>query len=264
MNATRAAVEEGIVAGGGAALLYASRVLAKLEVANDDQRHGVDIVRRRSRHRHARSPRTPASTVPSWPASCSSRRTTSYGFDAQSETYKDLVKAGIIDPTKVVRIALQDAASVAGLLVTTEAMVAEKPKKTVCRFRRHAGQHGRHGLLIAVPSNDVTGAASQSGPRPFILVRSPSATDRSCAAAGLDALLAADLQGNAHVQDRSRAHRSCRGIQGQTLRPARRRAAEGAQRHAVGAPGGQARAGQHRTRTRNGAWRNCRASAASR
>jgi chaperonin GroEL len=129
MNATRAAVEEGIVAGGGVALLYATRALDKLDAPNEDQRLGIDIVRR--------AIQTPARQIAENSGHDGAvvvgrlleQKDTNYGFDAQTETYKDLVKAGIIDPVKVVRIALQDAASVAGLLVTTEAMVAERPKK---------------------------------------------------------------------------------------------------------------------------------------
>jgi chaperonin GroEL len=129
MHATRAAVEEGIVPGGGVALLRAIKALDKVKPDNDDQRVGVDIVRR----------------ALSWPAKQIAQNAGAdgsvvvgkiletsdynYGFDAQEGAYKDLLKAGIIDPTKVVRCALQDAASVAGLLITTEAMVAEKPEK---------------------------------------------------------------------------------------------------------------------------------------
>ncbi len=130
MNATRAAVEEGIVPGGGVALLYATRALAKLEGANDDQQHGIDIVRRALQaptRQIAENAGVDGAVVA---GKLLEQKNVNQGFDAQSESYKDLVKAGIIDPVKVVRIALQDAASVGGLLVTTEAMVAEKPKKS--------------------------------------------------------------------------------------------------------------------------------------
>jgi len=129
MNATRAAVEEGIVAGGGVALLYATRALDKVDVANEDQRHGVDIVRRAIQSPARQIAENAGVDGAVVVGRLLEQKDTNYGFDAQSETYKDLVKAGIIDPAKVVRIALQDAASVAGLLVTTEAMVAERPKK---------------------------------------------------------------------------------------------------------------------------------------
>ncbi len=128
MHATRAAVEEGIVPGGGAALLYASRVLAKLPAANDDQRVGADIIRRAvvwPARQIAENAGTDGAVVV---GKLQESKDQSWGFDAQEGKYRDLVKAGIIDPAKVVRTALQDAASVAGLLITTEAMVAEKPE----------------------------------------------------------------------------------------------------------------------------------------
>jgi chaperonin GroEL len=129
MHSTRAAVEEGILPGGGVALLRAGETLKKLRVANDDQKTGVDIVRK----------------ALSWPArqiainagedgsvivgKILENDQYAYGFDAQKGEYVNLVGKGIIDPTKVVRSALQKAASIAGLLITTEAMVAERPKK---------------------------------------------------------------------------------------------------------------------------------------
>jgi chaperonin GroEL len=129
MHATRAAVEEGIVAGGGVALLYGVRALEKLRPANDDQKVGIDIVRRAitaPARLIAENAGTDGSIVV---GKLLESKNTSWGFDAQTGEYTDLVKAGIIDPTKVVRCALQDAASVAGLLITTEAMVAERPEK---------------------------------------------------------------------------------------------------------------------------------------
>ena len=129
MHATRAAVEEGIVAGGGVALLYATRVLANVKVENNDQKVGVDIVRRAlgiPTRLIAENAGTDGSIVV---GKLLDQKNTNYGYDAQNDEYTDLVKAGIIDPVKVVRTALQDAASVAGLLITTEAMVAERPKK---------------------------------------------------------------------------------------------------------------------------------------
>jgi chaperonin GroEL len=129
MHATRAAVEEGILPGGGVALLRAAEVLKKLRVQNDDQKTGVEIVRK----------------ALSWPArqiainagedgsiivgKILEKDQYAYGFDAQNGEYVNMLAKGIIDPTKVVRSALQNAASIAGLLITTEAMVAEKPKK---------------------------------------------------------------------------------------------------------------------------------------
>jgi chaperonin GroEL len=129
MHATRAAVEEGILPGGGVALLRSIEALKRIRTSNDDQKHGVEIVRK----------------ALSWPArqiainsgedgsvvvgKILEKEQYSFGFDAQSGEYGNMVTKGIIDPTKVVRTALQDAASVAGLLITTEAMVAEVPKK---------------------------------------------------------------------------------------------------------------------------------------
>src|SRR3990170_1009720 len=129
MHATRAAVEEGIVPGGGVALLFAVKALANLKVDNDDQKTGVEIVRK----------------ALSWPArqiainagedgsvivgKILEKDQYSYGFDSQTGEYVNLISKGIIDPTKVVRAAIQNAASVAALLITTEAMVAELPKK---------------------------------------------------------------------------------------------------------------------------------------
>jgi len=129
MNATRAAVEEGIVPGGGVALLRASKVLAKLETENNDQKVGIDIVRRALQapvRQIAENAGVEGSVVV---GKLLESKDAAIGFDAQTETYTDLVKAGIIDPTKVVRTALVYAASVAGLLITTEAMVAEKPEE---------------------------------------------------------------------------------------------------------------------------------------
>ncbi|MBC6440274.1 MAG: chaperonin GroEL [Rhodospirillales bacterium] len=129
MNATRAAVEEGIVPGGGAALLYATRALDKLKLDDTDQKVGVDIVRRAIEAPARQIVENAGLDGAVVTGKMLEQKDTNHGFDAQSETYKDLVKAGIVDPTKVVRTALQDAASVAGLLITTEAMVAEKPKE---------------------------------------------------------------------------------------------------------------------------------------
>jgi chaperonin GroEL len=142
MHATRAAVEEGILPGGGVALLRASEALKKLPTQNDDQKTGVEIVRR----------------ALSWPArqialnagedgsivigKILEKDTYTYGFDAQSGEYVNMLSKGIIDPTKVVRAALQGAASVAGLLITTEAMIAELPKKKVPAMPGGGGMGG--------------------------------------------------------------------------------------------------------------------------
>ena len=129
LNATRAAVEEGIVAGGGAALLYATRALDRLKLDDSDQQVGVGIVRKAIQWPARQIAENAGHDGAVVAGKVLESKERNHGFDAQSETYKNLVKAGIMDPTKVVRAALQDAASVAGLLITTEAMVAEKPKK---------------------------------------------------------------------------------------------------------------------------------------
>ena len=129
MHATRAAVEEGVVAGGGVTLLYATKALSKLKPDNDDQKVGIDIIRR--------ALQAPARQILSNAGADSAiivgklleKGDPTHGFDAQSGKYVDMVKAGIIDPTEVVRLALQGAASIAGLLVTVEAMIADKPEK---------------------------------------------------------------------------------------------------------------------------------------
>jgi chaperonin GroEL len=128
LNATRAAVEEGIVPGGGVALLRAKKAVGKLKSDSSDVQAGINIVLRALEtpiRQIAENAGVEGSIVV---ATVLESKSDSFGFDAQAEEYKDLVTAGIIDPTKVVRTALQDAASVAGLLVTTEAMVAERPK----------------------------------------------------------------------------------------------------------------------------------------
>jgi chaperonin GroEL len=129
LNATRAAVEEGIVPGGGVALLKASRVLDNLKGDNDDQEAGVAIVRRALQapiRQIAENAGVEGSIVVS---KVLENTSATFGFNAQTEEYVDLVSAGVIDPAKVVRTALQDAASVAGLMITTEAAIVEAPKK---------------------------------------------------------------------------------------------------------------------------------------
>ena len=142
LHATRAAVEEGVVPGGGVALLRAGKALEELKTENDDQKTGINIVRK----------------ALSWPARLIAinagddgsivvgkileRATYSYGYNAQSGEYGDLTSQGVIDPTKVVRNALQGAASIAGLLITTEAMVAERPKKEAAHAPMPGGGMG--------------------------------------------------------------------------------------------------------------------------
>jgi len=128
LHATRAAVEEGVVAGGGAALLYAGNALQGVEGANDDQTRGVDIVRRALQspvRQIAENAGVDGAVVA---GKLLEQSDANFGFDAQNEEYVDLVSKGIIDPTKVVRTALQDAASIAGLMITTEAMITDMPE----------------------------------------------------------------------------------------------------------------------------------------
>jgi chaperonin GroEL len=129
MHATRAAVEEGIVPGGGVALLRAKAAIGKLTDENDDVQSGINIVLRALEapiRQIAENSGVEGSIVVS---KVLANKTQTFGFDAQKEEYVDMLGAGIVDPAKVVRVALQDAASVAGLLITTEAMVAETPRK---------------------------------------------------------------------------------------------------------------------------------------
>jgi chaperonin GroEL len=146
MHATRAAVEEGVLPGGGVALLRGTKALAKLKVHNDDQRTGIEMVKK----------------ALSWPArqiainagedgsivvgKILEKDAYAFGYDAQTGEYGNLVSKGIIDPTKVVRVALQGAASVAGLLITTEAMVAELPKKQGSAGPGGGGMGGMGGM----------------------------------------------------------------------------------------------------------------------
>jgi chaperonin GroEL len=128
LHATRAAVEEGVLPGGGVALLRAVKALDALAPTNDDQRTGINIVRKAIQapvRQIAANAGEDGSVIA---GKILENDTYAWGYDAQAAEYGDLIAKGVIDPTKVVRTALQDAASVAGLLITTEAMVAEKPK----------------------------------------------------------------------------------------------------------------------------------------
>ena len=142
MHATRAAVEEGVVPGGGVTLLYASRSLGGLNPENDDQKAGIDIVRRAleapARQIFVNAGEEGSIIV----GKLLDQNEPNRGFDAQSGTYVDMVKAGIIDPAKVVRLALQGAASVGGLLVTTEAMIADAPQSGASSMPSAGGMGG--------------------------------------------------------------------------------------------------------------------------
>src|SRR5690242_178403 len=129
LNATKAAVEEGIVPGGGTALLYATKSLNGVTGENEDQTQGIAIVRKAIQfpiRQIVENAGVEASIVV---GKLLEQKSTTYDYDAQTETYADLIDTGIVDPTKVVRVALQNASSVASLLITTEAMVADRPKK---------------------------------------------------------------------------------------------------------------------------------------
>ena len=129
LNATRAAVEEGILPGGGVALIRSQKVLDKINTANDDQKVGVNIVRRALQSPARQIAENAGEDGAVVVGKIVDKDDYSFGYNAATGEYGNLVKQGVIDPAKVVRTALQDAASVAGLLITTEAMVAEKPKK---------------------------------------------------------------------------------------------------------------------------------------
>jgi chaperonin GroEL len=146
LHATRAAVEEGIVPGGGSALLYASRVLEKVSVANEDQRHGVDIIRRALMMPVRQIAENAGKDGAVISGKLLELKDNKQGYDAQNDVYTDMVKAGIIDPTKVVRTALQDAASVAGLLITTEAMIADRPEKKAPQMPGGGGMGDMGGM----------------------------------------------------------------------------------------------------------------------
>ena len=129
LHATRAAVKEGVVAGGGVALLYSHQALEALSPANQDQRVGIDIIRKAIQapiRQIAENAGVDGAVVA---GKLMESTDTNFGYNAQSGEYTDMIKAGIVDPTEVVRTALQDAASVAGLLITTESMVTEAPQK---------------------------------------------------------------------------------------------------------------------------------------
>ncbi len=146
LNATRAAVEEGVVPGGGVALLKASRALDALKGVNSDQDAGISIVRRALQapiRQIAENAGVEGSIVV---GKVLDNKSATFGFNAQTEEYVDLVKAGVIDPTKVVRTALQNAASVAGLLITTEAAIAEAPRPNAGAPQMQGGGMGDMGF----------------------------------------------------------------------------------------------------------------------
>jgi chaperonin GroEL len=142
MHATRAAVEEGIVPGGGVALLYASRSLEGLKGENPDQQAGIEIIRRAIQSPIRQIVENAGKEGSIIVGKLLEQKDPNYGYDAQKDEYVDMVKAGIIDPVKVVRIALQNAVSVAGLMITTEAMICDMPKED----KASAGPSGMGGM----------------------------------------------------------------------------------------------------------------------
>jgi chaperonin GroEL len=145
LNATRAAVEEGIVAGGGVALLRATQAI-KAEGANADQAAGINIVRRALQAPARQIANNAGAEASIIVGKILENKSATYGYNAAKDEYGDLIQLGIVDPVKVVRTALQDAASVAGLLVTTEAMIADAPKKEAAAPAMPGGMGGMGGM----------------------------------------------------------------------------------------------------------------------
>ncbi|WP_339704532.1 chaperonin GroEL [uncultured Sphingosinicella sp.] len=146
LHATRAAVEEGIVPGGGTALLYATKALEGLTGANEDQTRGIDIIRRALQAPVRQIAQNAGHDGAVIAGKLMDAKDEKLGFNAQTDAYEDLVKAGVVDPTKVVRTALQDAASVAGLLITTEATIAELPDDKPAPGGMPGGMGGMGGM----------------------------------------------------------------------------------------------------------------------
>ena len=146
LHATRAAVEEGIVPGGGTALLYATKALDGLTGINEDQTRGIDIIRRALQAPVRQIAENAGFDGGVVAGKLFDQKDSNFGFNASTDVYEDLVKAGVIDPTKVVRIALQDAASVAGLLITTEAGIAESPDDKPAMPMGGGGMGGMGGM----------------------------------------------------------------------------------------------------------------------
>jgi chaperonin GroEL len=145
LNATKAAVEEGIIPGGGTALLYAAKALKDVTGDNDDQNQGVNIVRRAIQYPIRQIVANAGQEASIIVGKLSEQKSATFGYDAQSGEYRDFIEAGIVDPTKVVRVALQNAASVAGLLITTEAMITDRPKKDAPPMPGGGGMGGGMG-----------------------------------------------------------------------------------------------------------------------
>ncbi len=145
LNATKASVEEGIIPGGGTALLYAAKSLKDVTGDNDDQNQGINIVRRAIQYPIRQIVANAGQEASIIVGKLAEQKSSTYGYDAQSGEYVDFIEAGIVDPTKVVRVALQNAASVAGLLITTEAMITDRPKKDTPPMPGGGGMGGGMG-----------------------------------------------------------------------------------------------------------------------
>jgi len=146
LNATKAAVEEGILPGGGTALLYATKALNGLQGLNEDETAGIAIVKKAIQTPLRQIVENAGMEASIVVGKLLEQKSTTYGFDAQNEQYVDLIDAGIVDPTKVVRIALQNASSVAALLITTEAMIADRPQKAAAGGGGGGHGHGGGGM----------------------------------------------------------------------------------------------------------------------
>ncbi|MDE3174845.1 MAG: chaperonin GroEL, partial [Pseudomonadota bacterium] len=146
LNATRAAVEEGVVPGGGVALLRAKAAVAKLKSENADEQAGINIVLKALEAPLRQIVGNAGGEGSIVVGKISENKSQTFGFNAQTDQYVDMFEAGIVDPAKVVRTALQDAASVAGLLVTTEAMIAELPKEKPAMPMGGGGGGGMGGM----------------------------------------------------------------------------------------------------------------------
>ncbi|WP_374139185.1 TCP-1/cpn60 chaperonin family protein, partial [Sphingomonas sp.] len=146
LHATRAAVEEGIVPGGGTALLYATRALEGMKGANDDQTRGIDIIRKALYAPVRQIAQNAGHDGAVISGKLLDGNDQNMGFNAQTDQYENLVESGVIDPTKVVRTALQDAASVSGLLITTEAAVSELPEDKAAPAMGGGGMGGMGGM----------------------------------------------------------------------------------------------------------------------
>ena len=145
LNATKAAVEEGIIPGGGTALLYAAKALKDVTGDNEDQTQGINIVRRAIQYPIRQIVSNAGQEASIIVGKLSEQKSNTFGYNAQTGEYVDFIDAGIVDPTKVVRVALQNAASVAGLLITTEAMITDRPKKDAAPAMPGGGGMGGMG-----------------------------------------------------------------------------------------------------------------------